>query len=822
MENLSPMLQQYLNMKQEVGPDTLLFFRLGDFYELFFDDAKIVANELELILTARAAGNNQKAPMCGVPHHAAHSYIQRLISKGYKVAIAQQMEDPSIAKGLVKREVTKIITQGTNFDHDENESVHLASITSDLFNFYIVLYDITSNQLKTFEIEKEISQLITLLVQHQVKEILIPQSVERKWLEDNTEIEISEHEINVKNKSPLEAAKSRLEAYLEYTQKQSITPKQIQNDKETMKLDYVSLQNLELLEVIRSNSKSHSLFSYLNKTKTSMGTRLLKEWIKYPLLKEEDILERQEKVGYLVDEYLIHHQLNELLSELYDISRISTKIEYKTSNAQDLVRLKKSLVTFEKIKDLFEETSFLKHLNIDNTLFIANEIEAILVDEPPLSIGTDPTIKRGVHQELDEYTQLLNDSNSWLLNYENRLKDETGIKNLKVGYSKQFGYYLEVSKGQLHLIKDEYGFIRRQTLTNAERYLSDELKQQEEKILSASSEIEKIETQLLKELNEKLLNEVDLIKETGLVMAQIDCLSSLASISNQAGFIKPQFTQSKEIVLIDSTHPILEFSTKSHRIIANDFVMDESQDIMILTGPNMGGKSTYMRQVAITIIMAQMGCYVKAKEAKLPLFDAIYTRMGASDDIMSGHSTFMIEMIEANQAITKATPQSLILFDEIGRGTSTYDGMAIAGSILDYLATKIKATTIFSTHYHQLTTLALKHSNIVNYQVLVQEKNQDITFLYKVEPGSANRSYGIHVAALADLPHEIIMKANQVLNEIQVNSMDLSEVSEPKPIQVKSKVSKQLEEIDIEQLTPLQALQLLDNLKQLNEREQDE
>lgn len=822
MENLSPMLQQYLNMKQEVGPDTLLFFRLGDFYELFFDDAKIVANELELILTARAAGNNQKAPMCGVPHHAAHSYIQRLISKGYKVAIAQQMEDPSIAKGLVKREVTKIITQGTNFDHDENESVHLASITSDLFNFYIVLYDITSNQLKTFEIEKEISQLITLLVQHQVKEILIPQSVERKWLEDNTEIEISEHEINVKNKSPLEAAKSRLEAYLEYTQKQSITPKQIQNDKETMKLDYVSLQNLELLEVIRSNSKSHSLFSYLNKTKTSMGTRLLKEWIKYPLLKEEDILERQEKVGYLVDEYLIHHQLNELLSDLYDISRISTKIEYKTSNAQDLVRLKKSLVTFEKIKDLFEETSFLKHLNIENTLFIANEIEAILVDEPPLSIGTDPTIKRGVHQELDEYTQLLNDSNNWLLNYENRLKDETGIKNLKVGYSKQFGYYLEVSKGQLHLIKDEYGFIRRQTLTNAERYLSDELKQQEEKILSASSEIEKIETQLLKELNEKLLNEVDLIKETGLVMAQIDCLSSLASISNQAGFIKPQFTQSKEIVLIDSTHPILEFSTKSHRIIANDFVMDESQDIMILTGPNMGGKSTYMRQVAITIIMAQMGCYVKAKEAKLPLFDAIYTRMGASDDIMSGHSTFMIEMIEANQAITKATPQSLILFDEIGRGTSTYDGMAIAGSILDYLATKIKATTIFSTHYHQLTTLALKHSNIVNYQVLVQEKNQDITFLYKVEPGSANRSYGIHVAALADLPHEIIMKANQVLNEIQVNSMDLSEVSEPKPIQVKSKVSKQLEEIDIEQLTPLQALQLLDNLKQLNEREQDE
>lgn len=822
MENLSPMLQQYLNMKQEVGADTLLFFRLGDFYELFFDDAKIVANELELILTARAAGNNQKAPMCGVPHHAAHSYIQRLISKGYKVAIAQQMEDPSTAKGLVKREVTKIITQGTNFDHDENESVHLASITSDLFNFYIVLYDITSNQLKTFEIEKEISQLLTLLVQHQVKEILIPQSDERKWLEDNTEIEISDYKINVKNKTPLDAAKARLEAYLEYTQKQSIHPKQVNYEKETMKLDYVSLQNLELLEVIRYNSKSHSLFSYLNKTKTSMGTRLLKEWIKYPLLIKEDILDRQEKVGYLVDEYLIHHQLNELLSDLYDISRISTKIEYKTSNAQDLVRLKKSLNTFEKIKDLFEETIFLENLKIENTLFIANEIEAILVDEPALSIGNDPTIKSGVNQELDEYRQLLNDSNSWLLNYENSLKDKTGIKNLKVGYSKQFGYYLEVSKGQLHLIKEEYGFIRRQTLTNAERYLTNELKEQEDKILSASSEIERIETQLLKELNEELINYVDLIRNTGLIMAKIDCLSSLASISNQAGFIKPSFSETKEIVLIDSTHPILEFSTKSHRIISNDFVMDKNQDIMILTGPNMGGKSTYMRQVAITIIMAQMGSYVKAKEAKLPLFDAIYTRMGASDDIMSGHSTFMIEMIEANQAITKATEKSLILFDEIGRGTSTYDGMAIAGSILEYVATKIKATTIFSTHYHQLTTLASKHSNIVNYQVLVQEKNEEITFLYKVQPGSANRSYGIHVAALADLPKEIITKANQVLNEIQVDSVDLSEIKETKPVQVKSKVSKQLEEIEIEQLTPLQALQLLDNLKQLNKREQDE
>lgn len=821
MENVSPMLQQYLSMKQEVGQDTLLFFRLGDFYELFYEDAKIVSSELELILTARAAGNNQKAPMCGVPHHAAHSYIQRLISKGYKVAIAQQMEDPATAKGLVKREVTKIITQGTNFDHDESESTFLASITSDLFNFYVSLYDITNNTLKNIQIEKDYGQLMTVLVQHHVKEILIEPSVEKKWLQDNTEYHLSEHKLSKLPKSSKDEALERLESYIEYTQKQSIQPHALKTSKPSMKLDYVSLMNLEMLEVLRVNSKSHSLFSYLNKTKTSMGTRQLKEWIKYPLLELNDILVRQNKVEFLVQEYLLAHQLSENLKEVYDIGRIATKLEYKTAHAQDAVRLKQTLLMYQQILDLFEGTPFLDDLSVDPLNSLAYKIEKTVVEEPPLTVGNQPTIKEGIHFELDEYRSLLTDSNTWLLNYESKLREETGIKNLKVGYSKQFGYYLEVSKGQLSQVKEEYGFIRRQTLTNAERYLTAELKEQEDKITSASDKVSLIENQVLSELLEELLLSVNPIRDIAFSLSEIDCYYALSQISSTPGFVKPSFNTTREIELINSSHPILEYSTKSHKIIANDFIMNPDQDVMILTGPNMGGKSTFMRQVAITIIMAQMGCFVKADSAKLPLFDAIYTRMGASDDIMSGHSTFMIEMIEANQAITKATPNSLILFDEIGRGTSTYDGMAIAGAILDYVASKIKARCIFSTHYHQLTQLAEKHTNIVNYQVMVEEKNEEITFLYQVKPGCANRSYGIHVAALADLPKELLVEANHRLNEMQKQSFEFSEAEE-KPLVVLSPAQKKLRSLDINQLTPLEALQVLNDLVDLERQDNHE
>lgn len=818
MENLSPMLQQYRQMKQEVGADTLLFFRLGDFYELFFEDAEIVSNELELILTSRAAGNNQKAPMCGVPHHAAHSYIQRLISKGYKVAIAQQMEDPAMTKGLVKRAVTQIITQGTNFDQDENETSYLASLTSDLFNIYISLYDITTNELINTQIEKDMSQLMTLFVQYHVKEVLVQDSQEKQWLKENTDLLISSHSIKEKGLSEKEKAQQQLKEYLKYTQKQSIKPRVSKINQETMTLDYVSLSNLELLEVQRLNSKSHSLFDYLNKTHTSMGTRQLKEWIKFPLIHEEDIKLRTDRITYLIEDYITHHQLNDFLKQLYDISRIATKIEYQTVNAQDLNRLRKSLEITHQIESLLP-SDFLSIFERIDLVEPLNLISSTIEEDAPGIVGTNPTIRMGVDETLDDYRLTLKQSNQWLLDYETKQKELTNIKNLKVGYSRQFGYYLEVSKGQLHLVKDDYGYIRRQTLTNAERFYTIDLKKQEEKILEASTHMDQLETKLLNKLIDKLQSSVDKIRDLSKQIAMIDCLSSLATISNQPGYIKPVFTNDRQLRLISSSHPILEYSMKSHKIISNDYILEPNQDVMILTGPNMGGKSTYMRQIAISIIMAQMGCYVKAKEAQLPLFDGIYTRMGASDDIMSGHSTFMIEMIEANTAISKATENSFILFDEIGRGTSTHDGMSIAGAILEYVATKIKARCIFSTHYHELTQIAQKHDNIFNAQVMVAEKDDEITFLYEVKPGSANRSYGIHVAALADLPTEILQNANHRLMNAQVSNPN----SEVQPIfKPKSKVSKKLNQLEINELTPLEALRVLNDLIKLNESEENE
>lgn len=821
MENVSPMLRQYLKMKEEVGSDTLLFFRLGDFYELFYEDAEIVSRELELILTSRAAGNNQKAPMAGVPHHAAHSYIQRLISKGYKVAIAQQMEDPAEAKGLVKRAVTKIITQGTNFDNDENERSYLASLSSDLFNIYIALYDITSNELIKVSIEKDYSQLMTVLVQHHVKEVLVEDGIEKDWLKENTDYLLTTHPLKKKVSSEKEKAELQLKEYLHYTQKQVIKPRLTHLNQDTMKIDFVSLSNLELLEVQRANSKSHSLFDYLNKTKTSMGTRELKEWIKFPLLNEEDILRRSDRVTYLIENYSIQHQLVETLKEIYDISRIATKIEYQTANAQDINRLKISIDKFEQIKELFDESDFLSVFEMSDLSDVYELIDTKLHEEAPALIGSTPTIKTGVNKKLDEYRTTLSDSNQWLLDYEMKQKDVTGIRNLKVGYSRQFGYYLEVSKGQLNLVKEEYGYIRRQTLTNAERFYTIALKEQEEKILEATNQLDQLEQKLFDDLIKELTQSVERIRVLAQVIAEIDCLSALSIISTQPGFVRPQFTKDKHIELLSGFHPILEYSMKSHQIIANDFVMSPNQDVVILTGPNMGGKSTYMRQIAISIIMAQMGCYVKAEKAHLPLFDAIYTRMGASDDIMSGHSTFMIEMIEANTALSKATENSFILFDEIGRGTSTHDGMAIASAILEYVATKIKARCIFSTHYHELTQIADSHDNIVNYQVMVAEKDQEITFLYEVKEGSANRSYGIHVAALADLPDEIIKQANKRLISAQQTGHIPMEV-ESQVITLPSKVEKRLKQVDVNKLTPIQALMLLNELVELNESDKDE
>ncbi|NLC42441.1 MAG: DNA mismatch repair protein MutS [Erysipelothrix sp.] len=812
MSNVSPMLQQYLSMKQEV-PGALLLFRLGDFYEAFFEDARIVSNELDLVLTERAAGNNQKAPMCGVPHHAVSSYIQRLVTKGHKVAMAEQMEDPAEAKGLVHREIVKIITPGLNIDQDEKQVNQIVSIESDLTDYHLVFFNLSLNHSSTLSIEKDFSLLTLTLLQNHVVEVILDDQELMSELSKSSYFLLSTHRVKSKG-SPQSIAEERLLSYLEFTQKQRVEPKPQNNQQAIMAVDYSSALNLELTESIRHSSKKNTLWGFLDKTCTTMGSRRLREWILKPLYSSEKIMLRQDKIAYLIDHFLIAHQMSEQLTKIADIYKINTKISYQSASAQELVRLKQSLLAIQDLKELLKESPLDEMSELPDMADIIDLLSKTLQDEVPVYLKDGQTIREGVNQELDELRALLADSNSWLLEYENQQKQLTGIKNLKVGYSRTFGYYIEVSKSQVHLVDESLGYKRRQTLTSGQRYISLDLKAQEDKITTAKDRILAIENQCFEELLKQCLDYTTLLDDIATRVSDTDVLYALSIISGQSGYVRPTFTTSKAINIIDSYHPILETTLKQHDIIANDVKLSETEDVMILTGPNMGGKSTYMRQVALIVIMAQMGCYVRAKQATLPLFDAIYTRMGASDDILMGQSTFMIEMSEANYALSRATKHSLILFDEIGRGTSTYDGMAIAKAIIEYIATKIKATCIFSTHYHEITDLEEVYDNVINCQVGVLEEKDKITFLYHVVPGKADKSYGIHVAKLAELPYSLIQAANKNLRELQKNNSSQSTiVYEQSPLE--DELVDVLTKLDINKMSPLESQAVLIQLVEM-------
>lgn len=832
MEKLTPMLKQYMEVK-EANPDALVMFRLGDFYELFFEDAKIASLELDLVLTGRAAGDNQRAPMCGVPHHAAGGYIQKLVDRGFKVAIVEQMEDPSTAVGLVKRDVVKIVTPGTMVDEliEDKDRHYIASIEHFAGDYTLLLCELISGQLELHTIKADSSLLKATILKYQIRELVTSSHLDARSLQVIRaipyltlsycdEVDIGETYLKQVHKIEDEQKRrvyGRLLQYLLRTQKRSLYHLKEVVDTSTqkfMRMDYSTMLNLELVEALRNQGKNNTLFSFLDQCKTSMGSRLLKDWIMHPLYDLEMILKRQAQIEYLLKDFIKYDRLIERLNLCYDVQRLVGRVSFGSANPQDLMRLRQTLNQVPEILSLVEDPIFEPLNKIDPLNELTQILNDALNDECPPTLKDGNIFRTGYHEQLDELRDIQNSGQKWLLAFEAQERERTQIKNLKIGYNRVFGYYIEVSKGNIPMIKDEFMYVRKQTLSNQERFITPELKEMEDKILHAYDRSLKLEQDLFNALVERIRLNLFELQAIADALSHFDVVSALCRIAKDHHYVKPTFHEGFDCVIKEARHPILETKTK---YVSNSTEMNQAQMIHILTGPNMGGKSTYMRQLALVIILAQMGSYVPAKKAELPLIDALFTRMGASDDILSGQSTFMVEMIEANTALQNATKDSLVLFDEIGRGTSTFDGMALAQAMVEYLATVVKCKTIFSTHYHELTQLEHSLSQVKNMHVEVFEENNEVTFLYRVKHGRADRSYGVNVARLAHLPNAIIDRAGQLITELESKkrvvqqSMAIVEmVTIPKELQ---RVEADLKKLDINQTTPLEALAYLDAWK---------
>lgn len=832
MEKLTPMLKQYMDVKNE-HLDALVMFRLGDFYELFFDDAKIASFELDLVLTGRAAGDNQRAPMCGVPHHAASNYIQKLVDKGYKVAIVEQMEDASTAIGLVKRDVVKIVTPGTIIDElvEEKNRNYIASLVNYAGSYHLIILELISGKSELIQFREDKSLLKQTLYKYQIKEIVLSKQIDLVTLHtlrevpyltlsycEMTDIE-SEYQpncIHIQEEYKRESY-GRLLNYLTVTQRRSLQHLQKivdTNVQSVMKMDYSTLLNLELIEPLRTQSKHKTLFSFLDVCKTSMGSRLLKDWIMHPLYDLNEINTRQNQIEYFVKDFILKDKLKDYLSNCYDMQRLVGRISLGSANPQDIMRLRNTLNQLPTIMGLIDMDLFNPYNKVNQLIELTNHLNEALNDEAPPTIKDGNIFKNGYNKELDELRDVQHLGKKWLLDFEVKEKERTQIKNLKIGYNRVFGYYIEISKGNIPNIKDEFNYIRKQTLSNQERFITLELKDMEDKILNSFDRCLKLEQFLFSEIVSEIAKYISELQEISNAIAIIDCLVALASISLDYHYVRPEFHDGYDLEIKEGRHPILE--TQTH-YVSNSTEIKLEQPIHILTGPNMGGKSTYMRQLALIIVLAQIGCFVPAKKARLPLIDALFTRMGASDDILEGQSTFMIEMIEANTALQNATKNSIVFFDEIGRGTSTFDGMALAQAMVEYIATVIQCKTIFSTHYHELTQLEHSLPQIRNMHVEVYEENNEVTFLYRVKHGRADRSYGVNVARLAHLPNAIIQRAHNLLKELESKkrvvqqSMEIVEmVIIPKEIQ---EISDDLNKLNINETTPLEALTYLNEWK---------
>ena len=833
----TPMMKHYLELKEQ-HEDAIIFYRLGDFYEMFFEDAKTASSELDLVLTGRNAGVEERVPMCGIPHHAAKGYIQRLIQKGYKVAIVEQLEDPALAKGLVKRDVIKIVTPGTIMDEvsDEKTTVYIASLHDFQFGLAVILCEMTTGELRAQLIDKHVMAIQKVLLGNNVREIVIQEKFDKKIVKmieemqtitvsfhnDNALKEEYRHLLNGIEDDRVETAFGVLTNYLDETQKRNmahLNAVEMVYENDFLQMDFSTKQNLELTSSLRSNSRSQTLWSFLDKCRSSMGSRLLKKWIEYPLVDTAMINRRLDAVEYLNDNFITKDELREHLGFVYDMERLSARVAYGSANPRDILRLIKTLEHTPQIFELFHDCSAYEEFqSIDPCRELYDMIEGAIIDNPPLTLKDGGVFVEGYNEELDQVREIGKNGKNRILELENKERERTGVKSLKIGYNRVFGYYIEVTKTYLDSIKDEFGYVRKQTLTNAERFITQELKDKEDAIVHAQERSIRLEAELFNHLLNQIKVYLPKLHDLSHALATIDALYALAEISSENGYTRPQFHTGHSIHMKEARHPILDRMMKTTRYVSNDLEMGEDNDILMITGPNMGGKSTYMRQTVLLVIMAQIGCFVPAKKAEMPIFDQIFTRIGASDDIMSGQSTFMVEMIEANNALQNATANSLILFDEIGRGTSTYDGMALAQAMIEYIIRNIKAKTLFSTHYHELTEMAEKNAGIRNVHVDVHEEDDKVTFLYRVLDGKADKSYGINVARLAHLPSSVLERAKQILDNLELQPNMVKEVKPPLVIEKENpqhmQIINQVKQVDVNKMTPMEAMQFLYELKE--------
>ena len=771
--------------------------------------------------------------MCGIPHHAYASYANDLVDRGYKVAICEQLEDPKEAKGMVERDVIQVITKGTRIDSsmDSKDNNFIANIYDFNYCFGLSYADISTGEVYATLVEGDSNKIIKEINRYGFKEVIVNSEIDREIVETlrsahdilvtitKEEYEEKDYQYIYKNIEDVRIVKTlkHLLSYIIENKKgdlHHLQPCTIIKSSTYLEFDANTKRNLELTETMRTRERQYSLLWLLDKCKTAMGSRYLKYSILNPLTSKKEIERRYDLVSLLSTEFILRDDLITALGEVYDLERLVGRITYGNLNAKDLIQLKNSVSVLPKISEILKELHFDKKIETYEEVY--SLLESAIEEDAPFTLHEGGLIKKGYNDELDELKKISSGSKDFILEMEKEEKERTGIKNLKVGFNKVFGYYIEVSKGQCSLIKEEYGYERKQTLVNCERFITPVLKEKENIILGAEEKIISLEYKLFMDIREVIKRYGKSLQKTAKILSEVDMLQSFSVVSDQNKYVRPNLTEEKTLRLIECRHPVVEQVMKE-KYIPNDIVMDHTTNILLITGPNMAGKSTYMRQCAITVIMAQMGCFVPCKEATLPIFDKIFTRIGASDDLVSGESTFMIEMKEANYALQEATEKSLILFDELGRGTATYDGMSLAQAILEYIHDKIKAKTLFSTHYHELTVLEKDLKNLKNVHVSAMEENKKLIFLHKVKPGAVDKSYGIHVASLAHLPDSLIKRADEILSIYEKKSIkketftqtSLFELPEQEVTPKKNEIEEKIKEINPLEMTPMEALSFL-------------